>query len=167
MEDISLLGGGVFGDLDDIFGILYGDYTIWDDYLVFELIYFVFLLVHLVCWATYLIFGYTPVCILDAVFCFFDDFLVFWMVHFWGPTVRGPICLEPPAPQSLPPSQAPSPFPSRPLTDSCNAKNTGSGLQVIRNGILLFCKVAKDEKILHNLANSRLVIEAARPDLSQ
>ena len=95
MEDISLLGGGVFGDLDDIFGILYGDYTIWDDYLVFELIYFVFLLVHLVCWATYLIFGYTPVCILDAVFCFFDDFLVFWMVHFWGPTVRGPICLEP------------------------------------------------------------------------
>ena len=92
MEDISLLGGGVFGDLDDIFGILYGDYTIWDDYLVFELIYFVFLLVHLVCWATYLIFGYTPVCILDAVFCFFYDFLVFWMVHFWGPTVRGPIC---------------------------------------------------------------------------
>ena len=49
MEDISLLGGGVFGDLDDIFGILYGDYTIWDDYLVFELIYFVFLFVHLVC----------------------------------------------------------------------------------------------------------------------
>ena len=85
-------GGGVFGDLDDIFGILYGDYAIWDDYLVFELIYFVFLFVHLVCWATYLIFGNTPVCILDAVFCFFDDFLVFWMVHFRGPTVRGPIC---------------------------------------------------------------------------
>ena len=36
MEDISLLGGGVFGDLDDIFGILDGDYAIWDDYLVFE-----------------------------------------------------------------------------------------------------------------------------------
>ena len=63
-------GGGVFGDLDDIFGILYGDYAIWDDYLVFELIYFVFLFVHLVCWAKYLMFGNTPVCILDAVFCF-------------------------------------------------------------------------------------------------
>ena len=36
-------GGGVFGDLDDIFGILYGDYAIGDDYLVFELIYFVFI----------------------------------------------------------------------------------------------------------------------------
>ena len=83
MEDISLLGGGVFGDLDDIFGILYGDYTIWDDYLVFELIYFVFLLVHLVCWATYLIFGYTPVCILDAVFCFL---MIFW---FFGWYISG------------------------------------------------------------------------------
>ena len=31
-----------------------------------------------------------PCCILDAVF--FYDFLVFEMVHFWGPTVRGPIC---------------------------------------------------------------------------
>ena len=39
MEDISLLGGGVFGDLDDIFGILYGDYAIWDDYLVFVVIF--------------------------------------------------------------------------------------------------------------------------------
>ena len=84
--------GWVFGDLEDIFCILDGDYAIWDDYLVFELIYFVFLLVYLVCWAAYVLFGNTPVCILDAVFCFFEDFLVFWMVHFRGPTVRGPIC---------------------------------------------------------------------------
>ena len=34
--------GLVFGDLHDIFGILGVDYAIWDDYLVFELIYFVF-----------------------------------------------------------------------------------------------------------------------------
>ena len=34
--------GLVFCDLDDIFGILDVDYAIWDDYLVFELIYFVF-----------------------------------------------------------------------------------------------------------------------------
>ena len=61
----------VLDDLDDIFAILNGDYTIWDDYLVFELIYFVFLLVYLVCWATYLIFGNTSVCILDDVFSFF------------------------------------------------------------------------------------------------
>ena len=33
--------GWVFGDLDDIFD---SDYAIWDDYLVPELIYFVFLL---------------------------------------------------------------------------------------------------------------------------
>ena len=55
-----------------IFGILDGDYAIWDAYLVFEL----FLLVYLVCWATYLIFG-TP---------------LLQMVHFRGPTVWGPIC---------------------------------------------------------------------------
>ena len=41
--------GWVLGDLEDIFGISDGDYAIWDDYLVFELIYFVFLLVYLVC----------------------------------------------------------------------------------------------------------------------
>ena len=40
-EDVSLLGW-VSGDLDDIFGILYVDYTISNDYLVFDLIYFVF-----------------------------------------------------------------------------------------------------------------------------
>ena len=34
--------GWVFGDLDDIFGILDVDYAIWYDYLVFEQIYFVF-----------------------------------------------------------------------------------------------------------------------------
>ena len=34
--------GLVFCDLDDIFGILDVDYAIWDDYLVFELIYLVF-----------------------------------------------------------------------------------------------------------------------------
>ena len=34
--------GLVFGDLHDIFGILDVDYAIWDDYLVFELIYLVF-----------------------------------------------------------------------------------------------------------------------------
>ena len=28
----------VFGDLEDVFCILDGDYAIWDDYLVFELI---------------------------------------------------------------------------------------------------------------------------------
>ena len=77
----------VLDDLDDIFAILNGDYTIWDDYLVFELAYFVFLLVYLVCWGTLLICGNIPVCILDDVFCFFDDKLVFGMVHF-----RGPIC---------------------------------------------------------------------------
>ena len=58
-------GGGVFGDLDDIFGILYGDYAIWDDYLVFELL----LLEYLVCWATHLIFGNTPVAF--WMLCFF------------------------------------------------------------------------------------------------
>ena len=83
-------GRGVFGDLDDFFGILYGDYAIWDDYLLFELIYFVFLPVHLVCWATYFIFRNTPVRILDAVFSY--DSLVFWMVHFRGSAVWGPIC---------------------------------------------------------------------------
>ena len=54
----------VLDDLDDIFAILNGDYTIWDDYLVFKLIYFVFLLVYLSCWATYLVFGNTLVYIL-------------------------------------------------------------------------------------------------------
>ena len=44
-----LFWGWVFGDLDDIFGILEGNYAIWDDYLVFELLYFVFLLLYLVC----------------------------------------------------------------------------------------------------------------------
>ena len=34
--------GWVFGDLDENFGILDVDYAIWDDYLVFELIYFMF-----------------------------------------------------------------------------------------------------------------------------
>ena len=34
--------GWVFGDLDDIFGILDGDYAIRDDNVVFELKYFVF-----------------------------------------------------------------------------------------------------------------------------
>ena len=34
--------GWVFGDLDEILGILDGDYAIWDDHLVFELIYFIF-----------------------------------------------------------------------------------------------------------------------------
>ena len=53
--------GWVFGDLEDIFCILDGDYAIWDDYLVSELIYFVLLLEYLVCWATYLIFGDNPV----------------------------------------------------------------------------------------------------------
>ena len=60
--------GWVVGDLDDIFGILHGDYAIWDDYLVSKVIYFVFLLVYLVCWAAYVLFGNTPVCILDNVF---------------------------------------------------------------------------------------------------
>ena len=68
--------GWVVGDLDDIQGIFDGVYicdvyVIWDDYFVFELIYFVFLLVNLVCWATYLIFGNTPVCILYNVFISF------------------------------------------------------------------------------------------------
>ena len=67
------------------YGILDVDYAIWDNY-------FVFLLVYLVCWETYVLFGNAPVCILDDVFCFFDDFLVFGMAHFRGPTVRGPIC---------------------------------------------------------------------------
>ena len=35
--------GWVFCDLDDIFGKLDGEYAIWDDHLVFELIYLVFL----------------------------------------------------------------------------------------------------------------------------
>ena len=34
--------GWVLGDLDENFGILDVDYAIWDDYLVFELIYFMF-----------------------------------------------------------------------------------------------------------------------------
>ena len=59
--------GWVFDDLEDIFGIFDVDNAIWDDYLVSELIY-------LVCWATYLIFGNTPVCILDDIFSFCDDF---------------------------------------------------------------------------------------------
>ena len=63
--------GWVFGDLDDIFGILDLDYAIWDDYLLSELIY-------LVCWPTYLIFGSTPVCTLDEFLCFL---MIFW---FWG-----------------------------------------------------------------------------------
>ena len=58
--------GWIFGDF--FFGILDGGYAIWDNYLVFELTYFVFLLVYLVSWATYVLFGNTPVCILD------DDF---------------------------------------------------------------------------------------------
>ena len=37
-----LIFGWVFGDLDEILGILDCDYAIWDDYLVFELIYFMF-----------------------------------------------------------------------------------------------------------------------------
>ena len=82
----------VFGELDHIFGILDGNYAIQDDYLVFKLKYFVFLRVYLEYLATYFIFGNTTVCILDYVFCFFDDFLVFGKVHFRGPTVRGPIC---------------------------------------------------------------------------
>ena len=72
--------------------ILDGVYAIWDDYLVFELIYFVLSLVHLVFWKTYLIFGNTPVCILDDVFCLLMIFFIFGTVHFRGPTVRGPIC---------------------------------------------------------------------------
>ena len=48
--------GRIFGDLDDIFGILYGDYTIWDDYFVF--LYFLF------------------------VFWYFGIFMIF--VSFWG-----------------------------------------------------------------------------------
>ena len=43
--------GWVVGDLDDFFGILHGDYAIWDDYVVSKMKYFVFLLVYLVCWA--------------------------------------------------------------------------------------------------------------------
>ena len=53
--------GWVFGDLEDILCILDGDYAIWDDYLVFELMYFVFLLVCMSCWDTYLMIGITPV----------------------------------------------------------------------------------------------------------
>ena len=44
--------GWVFCDLDDIFGKLDGEYAIWDDDLVFELLDFMFFLVYLVCWAT-------------------------------------------------------------------------------------------------------------------
>ena len=62
------LWGWIFCDLDYIFGIFDGDYAIWDDYLVFELIQFVFLLVYFICWATYLMVGNIPVCILDCVF---------------------------------------------------------------------------------------------------
>ena len=85
--------GWVFDDLDDIFGIFDVDYAIWDDYLVSELIYFVLLLEYLVCWATYLIFGNTPACIMEDDF--FYDILVLVMVYVRGPSVRGPICLEP------------------------------------------------------------------------
>ena len=58
----------IFCDSHDIVGIFDGDYAIWDDYLVFELIHFVFLLLYFVSWATYLMFGNTPVCLLDYVF---------------------------------------------------------------------------------------------------
>ena len=53
--------GWVFGALEDIFCIFDGDYAIWDVGLVSKLIYFVFLLVYLSCWATYLVFGNTLV----------------------------------------------------------------------------------------------------------
>ena len=38
----------LFGDLNDIFEILDGDYALWDVNFVFELIFFVFWLVYLV-----------------------------------------------------------------------------------------------------------------------
>ena len=49
-------------------GLFDGEFAIFDDYLVYEVKYFVFLIV---CQANYLIFGYTPVCTLDDLSCFF------------------------------------------------------------------------------------------------
>ena len=80
--------GWVFDDLDNILGIFDGDYAIWDDFLAFELTYFVFLLVYLVCWARHLIFGNTSVCILDDVLSFLS-FLGFWDGTFLGPNCPG------------------------------------------------------------------------------
>ena len=55
--------GWIFCDLYDIVGIFDGDYAIWDDNLVFELIFF---------------------CVLTYVFCILGNPLfAFWMVCFF------------------------------------------------------------------------------------
>ena len=83
--------GWVFSDWDGVIGILDCDYVILDNYFLFEGENMLFLIVYsyFIDHKWYLV---TSVFVYLIQCCVFYVFFVFGMLHFRGPTVRGPIC---------------------------------------------------------------------------
>ena len=85
----------------------------------------------------FFIFWNIHVCILYYVLCFLMIFLVFGMVHFRGPTVRGPICHFGGADSWAPDNRAPGPnCPGPNLPRTTGPRTTGPRGPTVRGPVV-------------------------------